>query len=41
MPEAEDVIDCVLPWSIIEGTVEDDVIVCDRPGGGAAPKILE
>jgi hypothetical protein len=41
MPEAVDDIVCVLPWSIMEGAVEDDVIVCDRPGGGAAPKMLE
>lgn len=41
MPEAVDDMVWVLPWSIMEGTVEEEVIVWDRPGGGAAPKILE
>lgn len=39
MPEADDIV-CVLPWSSIGGT-EDDVMVWDLPGGGAAPKMFE
>lgn len=33
---------CVLPESNMPGGgIEDDVIVWERPGGSAAPKILE
>lgn len=40
MPEAVEDMVCVLSGSM-GGPGDDDVIVCDRPGGGAAPKILE
>jgi hypothetical protein len=44
MADTPDMVDdmvCVRPSDIIEGGGTDDVIVCDRPGGGAAPKMLE
>lgn len=33
----------VRPWSCIGGMfmAEDEVIVCDLPGGGAAPNMFE
>lgn len=31
----------VRPGCIVPGGIEEDVMVCDRPGGGAAPKMLE
>ena len=39
--EAVDDMVWVRPSEYIEGGGTDEVIVCDRPGGGAAPKMLE
>lgn len=32
---------CVRPSCISDGGPTDEVMVCDRPGGGAAPNMLE
>jgi len=45
-PDTPDNVDdmvCVRPSDIIEedGGTDEEVMVCDRPGGGAAPKMLE
>jgi hypothetical protein len=31
----------VRPYCILLGGATDEVIVCERPGGGAAPKMFE
>jgi hypothetical protein len=40
MPDMPDDMVCVLPWCI-GGGIDEDVMVWERPGGGAAPKMLE
>jgi hypothetical protein len=40
MPEV-DVMVWVRPGCINSGGWTDEVMVCERPGGGAAPKMLE
>jgi len=47
MPDTPDIPDMVddmvwvRPSDIMDGGDTEEFIVCDRPGGGAAPKILE
>lgn len=41
MPDVEDDMVWVRPSCMNWGGATDEVMVCERPGGGAAPKMLE